>query len=195
VLTKFAIRPAGDRPVPIQVGIGVDQLAPVRALLDGERLEVVRWHRAAPVYLAAALGLADVPPTTLWPALGAAQVVVGEIDVRGLAGWRGLNVVLAAALTGWRIRLEPVAGTPAWAQLVRAQQARRTLTATVLGAWSGGSGAVRLDVLGLHAVLRRPARLVEPGTELDVRVVRLDPDEGRILVAPASPAAGQLALF
>ena len=47
----------------------------------------------------------------LLPGIGHARVLLGEIDVRGIAGWRDVNVILASALTGWRIRLEPVAAT------------------------------------------------------------------------------------
>src|SRR5262249_12961948 len=107
VLSKVAIRPRPGSLTPLWNGIGADHIANVCRQLDGERIGVVRWQRAASAYIAAALGLGEVPPIVLLPGIGHARALLGEIDMRGIAGWRGLNTVLASALTGWRIRLEP----------------------------------------------------------------------------------------
>ena len=130
----------------------------------------------------------------LLPGIGHARVLLGEIDVRGIAGWRDVNVILASALTGWRIRLEPVAATPNWARLQVAMQTRRPVTGSVLGA---GRTRPRVEVLGLYAVLsggEKPA--LRAGQEIEVRVTRMDPDEGRIFVSdrlgPADPVASAL---
>jgi ribosomal protein S1 len=135
--------------------------------------------------------------------IGHARVLLGEIDVRGIAGWRGLNTVLASALTGWRIRLEPVAATAAWHRLHSAMHARRSLTATVIGQTERGP---RVEVLGLYAVLSRRTALepgqevstrtgLQPGQQVQVRITRMDPDEGRIYVSDRLVATGQLALL
>src|SRR5205823_12640124 len=148
VLTKVAVR---ARPgAPVFTGVGADHLGRVRERLDGERIQVVAWQRSASVYIADALELGEVPPVVLLASIGHARVLLGEIDVRGIAGWRGLNVVLASALTGWRIRLEPIAGTAAWRRLHAAMLARRPVTATVVGRSERGP---RVEVLGLYAVL------------------------------------------
>ncbi len=156
--------------------------------LEGERIEVVRFQHHAPTFIADALGLGDLPPILLLPALRHARVLVGEIDLRGIAGWRGLNAILASALTGWRIRLEPIAATPAWSRLQVAMQNRRTVAATVVTSPRGP----RLEVMGLYATLSNRSRYVGPGEELDVRITRMDPDEGRVFAAQARN--GQLAL-
>jgi len=182
VLSKVAIRPRRATLTPLLVGIGADHLARVSLQLDGERIHVVRWQRSASAYIADALGLGEIPPVVLLPGLGHARVLLGEIDVRGIAGWRGVNAILASALTGWRIRLEAVAATPAWASLEAAMLARRPVTGSVVRATERGS---RVEVQGLYAVLSSSHRALElvPGQEIQVRVTRMYPDEGRIFVS------------
>ena len=193
VLTKVAIRPRSmaDARLEAARGIGADHLARVRAQLDGERIHVVAWQRSAPAYIADALGLGEIPPIVLLAGIGHARVLLGEIDVRGIAGWRGLNTLLASALTGWRIRLEPVAATAAWRRLRAAMLARRALTAAVIGQTERGT---RVEVLGLYALLARRAGLAQ-GQDLAVRITRMDPDEGRIFVSDRLVATGQLTLL
>jgi hypothetical protein len=193
VLSKVAIRPARAAALtPLAVGIGADHLARVSQQLDGERIQVVRWQRSAMGYIADALGLGEVPPMWLLPGLGHARVLLGDIDVRGIAGWRGLNAILASALTGWRIRLEPVAATPAWAYLKAAMHAHRPVLGTVLGHTNHG---LRVEIRGLHATLSG-VRLVHvpAGHVLEVRVTRMNPDEGRIFVTDRLSQTEQLAL-
>jgi hypothetical protein len=69
--------------------------------------------------------------------------------------------------------------------------ARRPLTATVIGTTERGA---RVEVLGLHALLSRGRRL-EPAQEVEVRITRMDPDEGRIFVSDRLVATGQLPLL
>jgi transcription antitermination factor NusA-like protein len=191
VLSKVAIRPRVAELSPRRVGIGADDLARVSQQLDGERIQVVRWQQPADAYIADALGLADVPPVLLLPWLRHARVLLGEIDLRGIAGWRGLNTILASSLTGWRIRLESVAHTTAWVQLEKAMRARRPVLATVVGHTARGT---RLEVRGLVATLSRRIEL-PPGHELEVRITRMDPDEGRIFVSDRLGPRQQLSLF
>jgi hypothetical protein len=193
VLTKVAIRPRRDVLTPLVVGIGADHLARVSLQLDGERIEVVRWQRSASAYIASALGLAEAPPVALLPGLGHARVLLGEIDVRGIAGWRGVNAILASALTGWRIRVEPVAATRAWARLQAAMLARRHLTGTVVGSTERGP---RLEILGLYAVLSNgESSELSVGQDVEVRITRMDPDEGRVFVTDRQSARRQLPLL
>jgi transcription antitermination factor NusA-like protein len=193
VLSKVAIRPRG-LVAPLIVGIGADHLARISEQLDGERIQVVRWQRAASAYIADALGLGEVPPVWLLPGIGHARVLLGEIDVRGIAGWRELNVILASALTGWRIRLEPVAATANWARLRAAMLARRPVTGHVLA--RAAERGTRVELQGLFAVLSGgewPARTA--GQEIEVRLTRMDPDEGRIFVSDRLNSRAQLPLF
>jgi transcription antitermination factor NusA-like protein len=187
VLTKVVIR-----SVPGESGsasIGADDIARVREQLDGERIEVITWSREAPRFVADALGLGEAPPMLMLPTLGHVHVLLGEIDLRGIAGWRGLNVLLASAVTGWRIRLKPVAATHAWRRLEAARSARTTLVGTALDTSPRG---LRVELFGLHGLL--PAVVADPGTTLRVRVSRLDPDEGRVWLTDRLEGAAQLRL-
>jgi transcription antitermination factor NusA-like protein len=187
VLSKVAIR--ARRGVPGPIGIGADFIMRVRDKLDGERIHVVPWQRSPSAYIADALGLAEVPPMLLLPGISHARVLLGEIDLRGIAGWRGLNAVLASALTGWRIRLEPLAATQAWRRLQAAMLARRPVLATVVGRTDRGT---RVEVLGLDAILSGAERV--QNEELEVRITRMDADEGRIFVSDRLATTGQLVL-
>jgi hypothetical protein len=131
-----------------------------------------------------------VPPTLLLPGIGHARVLLGDIDLRGIAGWRGLNVLLASAVTGWRIRLESVAATDTWRHLSAAMQARRAVRATAIDQSERGA---RVDVLGLFATL--PGAVLETGADIAVRITRMDADEGRIVVSDRLAPTGQLALL
>jgi transcription antitermination factor NusA-like protein len=190
VLSKVAIRSRLDWSVHIAPGIGADHIARVRDRLDGERIDVVAWQRSADAYIADALGLGQVPRVVLLPGIRHARVLLGEIDVRGIAGWRGLNTVLASALTGWRIRLEPVAVTAAWRRLRAAMLSRRPVPASVVGHTERGT---RVELLGLYAVLPGPPS-ERIGQDLDVRVTRMDADEGRIFVSDRPGPTSQLTL-
>ena len=128
----------------------------------------------------------------LLPALGHARVLLGDIDVRGIAGWRGLNAILASVLTGWRIRLESVAATAAWARLGSAMLARRGVVGMVVGRTERGP---RLELNGLYAVLSQTQREPAVGEELVVRITRMDPDEGRIFVSDRLHSTSQPPLF
>ncbi len=190
VLTKVAIRPrrlpfvelAPTAALAGPTGIGADDLAGISRQLDGERLDVVRWRAAVPAYIAAALGLGEVPPMLLSPGISHARVLLGEIDLLGIAGWRSLNVVLASALTGWRIRLEAVAATEAWRRLARAMRDRRAVPAELVGPSERGA---RVQVLGLYALISGPRDWPSSADVVDVLITRMDADEGRIFVAPA----------
>ena len=204
VLSKVVIRARGGevlaythpspQPSPRgRGGIGADHLARVSRRLDGERIHVIAWQRSARAYIADALGLGEVPPMLLLPAIAHARVLLGDIDVRGIAGWRDLNVVLASALTGWRIRLEPVAATAAWRRLELAMRTRRPVPGTVVGATERGP---RLELLGLYAVLSGgDSRRAVEGQELQVRITRMDADESRIFATDRLLPDGQLPLI
>jgi hypothetical protein len=64
----------------------------VRSELSDERIHVVQWHAETTRYIAEALGLGYVPPMTLLETWRRAEVLLGEIDIRGHeAGQRATN--------------------------------------------------------------------------------------------------------
>jgi N utilization substance protein A len=130
VLSKVAVRRRtgarlSARPVSLVVGLGADYVRRVSAELGGERIHVVQWQGDPARYVAEALGLGYLPPIEVSAARRLANVWLGDIDVRGTRGWHGTNLLLASALTGWRIRLREIVKAPAWQALERAGQSAR----------------------------------------------------------------------
>jgi len=189
VLSKVAVR-RFDSIDPLVAGIGADHIARVRARLDREQIQILQWRREPRRYIADALGLSEVPPMVLRPAIEHAQVFVGDIDLRGMDGWRGINRLLASALTGWGIRLTSVSTTHAWRVLRTAMAEQRPLTASLVGPTPRGW---RVEIEGLYARLPG-SRTRQVAQELEVRVMRMDADEGRIVVSDRLRRRNQLAL-
>ena len=212
VLTKVAVRRrAGtrlsQRPISLVLGVGADYVRRVRAELGNEQVHVVQWHGEPARYVAEALGLGYVPPMTLLDAARRADVLLGEIDYRGVRGWQAVNVLLASALTEWRIRLKRIASSPAWRLIEAARVEGRSVPAEVTSRLPKG---LSVSIYGLHALLPTgQVRGIRRGTAADdvaahlrqligehIQVVplRLDPDAGRIYVSERAPAERQLAL-
>ena len=213
VLSKVAVRRRAAvrlaaRPVSLVLGLGADYVRRVSAELGGERIHVVQWQGEPSRYIADALGLGYLPPIEVLPSRRLANVLLGDIDVRGARGRQGVNLLLAAALTGWRIRLREIARSPAWKALEIARAERRSVPAMVQARVSKGLAVV---VYGLHGLLptgqvrgvrRRTLRAEVDallrerlGQELRVNVLRLEPDTGHIFVSERVPAGYQLPLL
>jgi N utilization substance protein A len=134
VLMKVAVRRRPGvrlraRPVSMMVGVGSDLVNQVSAELGGERLHVLQWQGDPARYIPEALGLGYLPAMQLSQTSRLANVLLGDIDVRGVRGRHGINLLLASALTSWRIRLREISRSPAWALL---EQARREQRAVLL---------------------------------------------------------------
>ncbi len=213
VLSKVAVRRRrgirlGARPVSLVVGLGADYVNQVSAELGGERLHVLQWQGDPSRYIAEALGLGYLPPIELSPSTRLANVLLGDIDVRGVRGRQGINLLLASALTERRIRLRQIARSPAWKAVEAAHAEHRSAPATVLARVPKG---LALSIYGLNALLpigqvrgiRRstPAETVDAilrsrlGQELQVGTLRLDPDTGQVFVSERRPAGRQLRLL
>ncbi len=213
VLAKVAVRRRrgkrlSARPVSLVVGLGADYVNRVSAELGGERLHVLQWQGDPPRYIAEALGLGYLPPIDLSPSTRLANVLLGDIDVRGIRGRQAINLSLASALTEWRIRLRPIARSPAWKTLLAAQADHRTVPAVVEARVPKG---LAISMYGLNGLLpigqvrgiRRntPAETVDSllrqrlGQELRVDVLRLDTDTGHIIVSERVPSGRQLPLL
>jgi N utilization substance protein A len=77
----------------------------VAGLAGAERLDIVRWHEDAPSLIQNALAPAAVERLALKPLLGRALAVVRDDQLSLAIGRDGVNVQLAAALTGWDIEI------------------------------------------------------------------------------------------
>src|SRR5438552_1206365 len=84
------------RPVSLMVGLGADYVHRVSAELGGERIHVVQWQGDPARYIADALGLGYLPPIEVSPSRWLANVLLGDIDVRGARGRQGVNLLLAS---------------------------------------------------------------------------------------------------
>jgi NusA-like KH domain len=214
VLSKVAVRrPAGlrwaARPVSLVVGLGTDYVHRVSAELGGERIHVVQWQGDPSRYIADALELGYLPPIEVSPSRRLANVLLGDIDVRGVRGRQGVNLLLASALTGWRIRLREMARLSAWKALEVAREEHRSVPAMVQARVPKGLAVV---IYGLHgtpangvrcagSVGGPPAAEVDAllrerlGQELRVNVLRLEPDTGHLSISERVPAGYQLPLL
>jgi transcription antitermination factor NusA-like protein len=212
VLSKVAVRrrrgvKLSARPVSLTVGLGADYVNRVSAELGGERLHVMQWLGDPARYIAEALGLGYVPPIELSPTTRLANVLLGDIDVQGARGRRGINLLLASALTGWRIRLREMTRSAAWKAIEAAQAEHRSVPAVVQLRVSKG---LAVSIYGLNGLLpigqvrgikrNTPAERVDRvlrsrlGQELRTDVLRMDPDNGHIFVSECKPAGRQLPL-
>jgi hypothetical protein len=189
-------------------GFGADYVNRVSAELDGERVHILQWQGDPARYIPAALGIGYLPVIELSSSDRRATVLLGAIDVRGARGRQGINVMLASALTGWRIKLREIARTAAWNVLEVARAQGRSVPATVNARVAKGLAVM---IYGLHGLLpigqlvgvrlSTPPREVDTltqrllGKELQVVVLKLDPDEGHIFVAERPNPARQLTLL
>lgn len=213
VLSKVAVRRQPGvrltaRPVSLVVGLAADQVNRVSAELGGERIHVLQWQGDPARYIAAALGIGYPPSMQLSSSARLANVLLGDIDVRGVRGRQGINLLLASALTGWRIRLRAIGQSSAWKALEVARDQSISVPATVQTRVSKG---LAVEVYGLNALLPVGQVVgVDRGTRADtvdqvlgqllgrhiqVNVLRLDPDEGHVFVSERVPAARQLQLM
>src|SRR5947209_2479093 len=213
LLSKVAVRRRrgmrlSARPVSLVVGLGADYVNRVSAELGGERLHVLQWQGDPARYVADALGLGYLPPIELSPSTRLANVLLGNIDVRGVRGRQGINLLLASALTEWRIRLRQIARSSAWKTVEAAHAERRSVPAMVQARVPKG---LALSIYGLNGLLpigqvrgvRRstPTETVDSllrerlGHELRVDILRLDADTGQIIVSERVPFGRQLALL
>jgi transcription antitermination factor NusA-like protein len=212
VLSKVAVRRRpgvrlSARPVSLVVGLGADYVRRVSTELGGERIHVLQWQGDPARYIAEALGLGYLPPIEIFPSRRLVNVLLGDIDVRGARGWQGSNLLLATALTGWRIRLREIAKSPAWKALKMAQAEHRSVPALVEARVPKGLAVV----YGLNGLLptgqvRGVRRSTPPaqvdmllrarlGQELRVNVLRLEPETGHIFVSERVSVGHQLPLF
>ena len=71
--------------------------------LQGEKIDVVQWHRDPAIFIANALNPSQTLHVDLSPEEGSATVVVQERQLSLAIGREGQNARLAAKLSGWKI--------------------------------------------------------------------------------------------
>ena len=104
-LTKVAVQSTGGYrgdPVAACVGMRGARIQAITRELGQERLDLLQWHENVSENLAAALG-SGVVRMVLDEAKERALVGVQEADLAKIIGRGGINVRLAAQLTGWSV--------------------------------------------------------------------------------------------
>jgi transcription antitermination factor NusA-like protein len=208
VRRRLRLQPHTPRPVPLVLGPAGERIRAVKRELPAhERIDIVQWHAEPLRYIAAALGLNYVPSAVLYPVRHRADILLGEIDYPAARGRRALNMLLASALTSWQVRVKQIARSRNWHALEAAQGESSSVPAEVLGSAPKG---LRVQVYGLNGLLpfgqisgvkrNMPPEVVAAKVqhrlrqELEVTVLRLDPDQGTIIVSERMPAGRQLRL-
>jgi hypothetical protein len=136
-----------------------------------------------------------------------AEVLLGEIDFRGVRGWQSMNLLLASSVTGWRIRVKRIVRSAPWLALETARKQHLHVPADVIALLPKG---LSVEVYGLHALVptgqvqgvRRstPSPVVNAilhqrlETQILVQVLRMDEDAGSIFVSERVPSGRQLEL-
>jgi transcription antitermination factor NusA-like protein len=213
-LSKVAVRrrvrlqPRTPRTVPLVLGPAGERIRAVKRELPAtERIDIVQWHADPLRYIAASLGLSYLPSAQLYAVRHRADILLGEIDYPAARGRRALNMLLTSALTSWQVRVKQIARSRNWHALEAVQAESRSVRAEVLGSASRG---LRVQVYGLNGLLpfgqmsgvkrNTPPHVVAAKVqhrlrqELEVTVLRLDPDQGTIIVSERVPAGRQLRL-
>ncbi len=101
-----AARQEGIDPVGSCVGIRGVRIQNIVNELSGEKVDVIPWDADPAVFVASALGPAQVLQVTTEEGRNTATVVVPERQLSLAIGREGQNARLAARLTGWRIDIK-----------------------------------------------------------------------------------------
>ena len=106
--SKVAVRAMQDGvdPVGSCVGLRGVRIQNIVNELNGEKIDVVEWHRDAPVFIANALSPAQVLKVELNVDDATAMAVVPDRQLSLAIGREGQNVRLAAHLTGWKVDIK-----------------------------------------------------------------------------------------
>jgi transcription antitermination factor NusA-like protein len=208
VRRRLRLQPRTPRPVPLVLGPAGERIRAVKRELPAtERVDIVQWHAEPLRYIAASLGLSYLPSVVLYPVRHRADILLGEIDYPAARGRRAINMLLTSALTSWQVRVKQIARSRNWHSLEAAQSDSRSVRAEVLGLAPKG---LRVQVCGLNGLLpfgqisgvkrNTPPEVVAAKVqrrlrqELEVTVLRLDPDQGTVIVSERMPAGRQLRL-
>ena len=97
-------------------------MAAVVAELNGEKIDIVRWHEDPEAYIAEALA----PAETTCVMLGSdhsCRAIVPDDQLSLAIGKEGQNARLAAKLTGWKIDIKPESELEYWREKMEEERA------------------------------------------------------------------------
>jgi N utilization substance protein A len=113
--TKVAVATMQENVDPVGSCLGPRsiRLQSIINELNGEKIDVIQWHPDPAVFIANALGPAQVASVKTHEGRNTATVVVPDKQLSLAIGREGQNARLAAKLTGWRIDIKSVSAIEA----------------------------------------------------------------------------------
>lgn len=113
--TKVAVATMQENVDPVGSCLGPRgiRLQSIINELNGEKIDVIQWHPDPAVFIANALGPAQVASIKTDEQRNTATVVVPDKQLSLAIGKEGQNARLAAKLTGWRIDIKSVSAIEA----------------------------------------------------------------------------------
>jgi N utilization substance protein A len=161
--SKVAVtaRQDGIDPIGCCVGLRGIRIQNIVSELNGEKIDVVIWDPAAPVFIANALSPAQILRVDLDDGNGVATVVVPDKQLSLAIGKEGQNARLATKLTGWRIDIKSAS----------VDEAEKVEAAKLL-AETEGEAAVGEELLGEIPAIPEPALVsAEPLPAVDTTFI------------------------
>ena len=157
--SKVAVRATQDGvdPVGSCVGLRGVRIQNIVNELNGEKIDVVEWHRDAPVFIANALSPAQVVKVELNVDDATAMAVVPERQLSLAIGREGQNVRLAAHLTGWKVDIKSdVEYQQELEERARVAAEERAMAAEAALAAAEAQAAAQIDAVAAPEVLEIP---------------------------------------
>ena len=113
--TKIAVASKDDKVdcVGACVGMRGTRVKNIVRELQGEKVDIIRWHEHPNEFIAAALSPAKIAGIEAYPENKQALVIVEDDQLSLAIGKRGQNVRLASKLTGWQLEIKSKAQTSA----------------------------------------------------------------------------------
>ncbi len=153
-----AARQDGIDPVGCCVGLRGIRIQNIVNELGGEKIDVVMWNPSASVFIANALGPAQVLSVELNDEEKVATAVIPDKQLSLAIGREGQNVRLAAKLIGWRIDIK----SASTAEAERTAKAELLTKAAEEAIVEEESPAITPDVMEPALVSAKPLEAAEP---------------------------------
>ena len=112
----------GVDPIGACIGPRGQRVAAVVNELNGEKIDIVRWHEDPEEYVAEALAPADVTCVMLGND-HTCRAIVPDDQLSLAIGKEGQNARLAAKLTGWKIDIKPESELELWRERMEEERA------------------------------------------------------------------------
>ena len=93
-------------PVGTCVGVRGSRVRSIVDELDGEKIELIRWHEDIQTYIKNSLQPANVSHVNINAEEQSAEVIVPEDQLSLAIGRRGQNIRLSSRLTNWRLNVK-----------------------------------------------------------------------------------------